>query len=144
MVDHFRIPRHSRLTPVTAETMSSAFLACNHFVFDARAFVRASGVNASKFPKPEVVLQGALPSIVCHSSIRGGRAFASTLFHRRSLFSVLEVSPPDRHSVRSRRCRAHDPVRVGPRDREGPSYSCPTSTAIRGLVQVLVSLAPLQ
>jgi hypothetical protein len=38
--------------------MSSAFLACNHFVFDARAFVCASGVNASKFPKPEVVLQG--------------------------------------------------------------------------------------
>ena len=58
MVDYFRIPRHSRLTPVTAETMSSAFLACNHFVFDARAFVCASGVNASKFPKPEVVLQG--------------------------------------------------------------------------------------
>ncbi|MDQ1390132.1 MAG: hypothetical protein QOF56_3586 [Acidobacteriaceae bacterium] len=44
MVDYFRIPRHSRLTPVTAETMSSAFLACNHFVFDARAFARASGV----------------------------------------------------------------------------------------------------
>jgi len=48
--DYFRVARHSRLTPVTAETMSSAFLACNHFVFDARAFVRASGVNASKSP----------------------------------------------------------------------------------------------
>src|SRR3981081_2211991 len=46
-----------------AETMSSAFLACNHFVFDARAFVRASGVNASKFPKPEVVLQGPCQAV---------------------------------------------------------------------------------
>jgi hypothetical protein len=74
-----RLPVHSRLTPVTAETMSSAFLACNHFVFDARAFVRASGVNASIFPKPEVVLQGPC-QVLFVTRLLPRRCFTGDLF----------------------------------------------------------------
>ena len=64
--------------------------------------------------------------------------------HRRPVFPFAEVSPRGRRSVRSRRCRAHDPARGGSRDQEGPSCPCATSTLIRGPAQVLASLALLR
>src|SRR4029077_19850621 len=61
--------------------------------------------------------------------------------HRRPVFPFPEASPRGRHSVRSRRCRAHDRVRGGSRGQGGPLCPFSTSTLVRGPAQVLASLA---